>query len=130
MLRKIVMTGAFTAPLAASPYAGEDRFSARYPLSAEDQQTVDDVVSVMGEGRREAIHMQIVWANCTKSAVDRFSAQAETARAVAEAAMASCTVEETLYMVASGIRFPESIRETSLPELTARVMSNRAALGR
>ena len=100
--------------------------NAQPPLSA-DEKAVEDALVRAGIGSREAIHAQMVWSHCTESAVDRFSTQPETARTVAEAAMAACVKEEGLYMVTSGIQFPASIQEASMPGLIARVMSNRAA---
>jgi hypothetical protein len=96
------------------------------PLSVDDK-AVEDALVAAGVGSREAIRAQMVWEHCTQSAVDRFSAQSETARTVAEAAMAACITEEGRYMVTSGIQFPASIEDTSMPALIARVMSNRAA---
>jgi hypothetical protein len=95
-------------------------------FSAADK-VIEDALVKAGVGSREAIYAQMVWSHCTESAVDRFSAQPEGARTVAEAAMAACVTEETLYMLASGIQFPASIEETSMPGLVARVMANRAA---
>ena len=113
----------------ASAHA-EDRWSKKYPFSAEDKAVEELLVKATGRSRDSA-HMQIIWDKCTEGAVDRFSAQQETARAVAEAAMAACSAEETEYMIANGLQSTEPIRETSLPGLMARVMENRAkaALG-
>ncbi len=96
------------------------------PPFSDDDKAVEDVLVRSGFSR-EIIHAQMVWERCTERAVDRFSAQPEAARTIAEAAMAACITEESLYMVASGIQFSASIEETSMPGLIARVMENRAA---
>lgn len=129
MFGKLLMTAAVALPLAAPAYA-EDHWSKKYPFSADDQAVEDFFVKSIGRSRA-SVHMSIIWDKCTEGAVDRFSMQQETARAIAEAAMAACSVEEAEYMIASGIQSPEPIRETSLPGLMARVMENRAkaALG-
>ena len=76
---------------------------------------------------------------CAEEAVDKFADQPEPARTVAEAAMATCTPEETKYLLESGkdstqtgagefaLSHPEALEQATMPQLLARVMAVRAA---
>ena len=84
--------------------------------------------AVLGhEPTREQVAASLAWDNCTNHAVDLFAPQVETAVSVADAAITSCGLEMVRYMAALGIQYPESVREATLPQLTARVMAIRAA---
>jgi hypothetical protein len=94
------------------------------------QPSTNDVVKdlLVGAGiPRAEVEAQAAWDGCTEAAVDHFADQPEPARTVAEAAMAACVAEEGKYMIATGIRYPASIEEATMPKLLARVMAIRAA---
>jgi hypothetical protein len=86
---------------------------------------------------RPVVEAEGVWDDCLDAAVERFADQPEDARTVAEAAMASCSVKETRYLLARAhsdgpdlLDRIKTLREATMPDLIARVMEIRAARGK
>jgi hypothetical protein len=85
---------------------------------------------------RPVVEAEGVWDDCVDAAVERFADQPEDAHTVAEAALASCSVKETKYLLVRGrsdepdlLDRSKTLREAVMPDLLARVMEIRAAHG-
>lgn len=105
-----------------------------------DEAIAKEALIRAGMSRKEADAL-FAWTDCLEAAADRFAAQPEPAKEVAEAAMAACTHEENIYepiMRAEmqrklGIKLEPSVKDhensekAMMPDLLARIMSWRAS---
>jgi hypothetical protein len=112
-----------SSPEAPAQTAGPN--DAGRPLST-DRDLANDMLMRAGISRSQVEAMS-AWADCADHAVHLFADQPEPARAVAEAAMASCVSEKARYMIAIGVANPQAMEEATTPGLLARVMAIRAA---
>jgi hypothetical protein len=118
-IRDILSAIVITVALGAIPARADD--------AADRQAVALGIWALYGRRATEAeISAEVAWSRCTSHAVDLFSLQQEPATTIAEAAIASCTREMGQYMAVFGIRYPESMKEATMPDLVARVMQNRA----
>jgi hypothetical protein len=109
-------------------YRRESRARMAYLKRQFDRELAKDMLVRAGTPRAE-VEAQDVWEICTETAVDRFADQPESARTVAEAAMATCTTEKIKYMRATGMNpaYSGAVEQATMPGLLARVMAVRAA---
>jgi hypothetical protein len=105
--------------------------------ASQTNNTAKDMLTRAGIPRA-TVEAQDAWERCTDAAIDRFAAQPEPAREVAEAALAACVPEEIAY-AQEGARDPimqrvgvnlaglqDAIEKTAMPGLLARIMALRA----
>jgi uncharacterized protein YecT (DUF1311 family) len=123
---------------APSPSAAATAPTQAPPDNSRTEEVVKDALVRAGIPRAE-VEAQAAWEDCTDAAVDHFADQAELARTIAEAAIATCEVAEIrcaeeavkdAIMQQAGatlIGMQHSIETATTPRLLARVMAIRAA---